>query len=121
MRTKKIIEKYSINSNGIDVEIEIYESEDKYVPTYSISIMNISPTTKLILDKIREEFVSSLDYEEIEQQSQQENIDDLRKKFTISISRLVKKYFPKADEKTKNTLINYLLEENLGFGKIDIY
>ncbi|MCC7574310.1 Flp pilus assembly complex ATPase component TadA [Candidatus Woesearchaeota archaeon] len=119
MRPKKIIQKYSINSNGIDVEVEIYESEDKYVPTYAISIMNITPTTKLILDKIREEFVSSLDYEELEQQKQ-ENIDDLRKKFTLSISRLVKKYFPKSDDKTKNTLINYLLEENLGFGKIDI-
>src|SRR6056297_857999 len=119
MKSKRTLEKYTVMSNGIEVEIEIYESEEKYVPTYSISIMNVSPTTKLILDKIREEFVSNLDYEELEQ-SQQEDVGDLRKKFTATISKLVKKFFPKADEKTKNTLINYLIEENLGFGKLDI-
>lgn len=119
MKAKKVIETYYINSNGIDVEIEISENEDKYVPNYSISIMNISPTTKLILDKIREEFVTSLDYLEVEK-STQEDMEDLRKKFTMNISRLVKKYFPRTDDKTKITLINYLLEENLGLGKIDV-
>ncbi len=119
MRIKRIIDKYVVNSNGVDVEIEISETEEKYVPTYTISIKNITATTKLILDKIREDFVSSLNYAEIEQ-SREEDADHLRKKFTQSISLLVKKYFPKADDKTKNTLINYLLEENLGLGKIDI-
>lgn len=119
MRTKKIIDKYYVNSNGVDVEVEIAETEEKYVPTYAISIKNITATTKLILDKIREEFVSSLNYSEIEH-SQEEDADSLRKKFTENIARLVNKFFPKADEKTKNTLVNYLLEENLGLGKIDI-
>jgi flagellar protein FlaI len=118
MRAKRMLEKYTVISNGIEVEIEIFESEDRYVPTYSVSIMNVSPTTKLILDKIREEFVSNLDHLETDQEKSDEN--DLRKKFTMTIAKLVKKYFPKADEKTKNTLINYLLEENLGFGKLDI-
>ncbi|MFP4567382.1 MAG: type II/IV secretion system ATPase subunit [Candidatus Woesearchaeota archaeon] len=119
MKAKRMLEKYNVTSNGIEVEIEIYEVEDKYVPIYSVSILNVSPTTKLILDKIRGEFVSSLDYQEIEKEKE-ENNDDIRKRFTITIAKLVKKYFPKADEKTKNTLINYLLEENLGFGKLDI-
>lgn len=119
MKAKKMLDKYIINSNGIDVTIEIYEEENKYVPTYAISILNITPTTKIILDKIREEFVSKLDYAELEK-NKQEDINDLRKKFTLSISRLVRKYFPKAEEKTTNALINYLLEENLGFGKLDI-
>ena len=118
MRAKRMLEKYTVISNGIEVEIEIFESEDKYVPTYSVSIMNVSPTTKLILDKIREEFVSNLEHLETDQEKAEEG--DLRKKFTMTIEKLVKKYFPKADEKTKNTLINYLLEENLGFGKLDI-
>lgn len=119
MKAKRVIDKYKINSNGIDVEIEIFELEDKYVPIYSISILNISPTTKIILEKLREEFVSTLDYSELERSSK-ENIDDLRVKFVSTISKLIDKYFPKSDKKTKDMLINYLLEENLGLGKIDM-
>ncbi|MGV8162734.1 MAG: type II/IV secretion system ATPase subunit [Candidatus Nanoarchaeia archaeon] len=116
---KKLLDKYSININGINIQIEIITTEDKYVPSYMVSIMNITDTTKIILEKIREEFVSKLDLMELEQ-SKQEESEDLKRKFTLSIARLIQKYFPESDEKTKNTLINYLLQENLGLGKIDI-
>ena len=116
---KRLLDKYSINANGINVDIEIVSKDDKYVPLYLVSIMNISDTTKIVLEKIREEFISKLDLTEIEQ-SRQEEMDDLKKKFTLSISKLVNKYFPQSDQQTKNALINYLLEENLGLGKLEI-
>jgi flagellar protein FlaI len=116
---KKLLDRYLINSNGINIQIEIVMSEDKYVPSYLVSIMNITDTTKIILEKIREEFVSKLDMTEIEE-SKQEEAEDLKRKFTLSIAKLIQKYFPESDEKTRNTLINYLLQENLGLGKIDL-
>jgi archaeal flagellar protein FlaI len=116
---KKLLDRYTINTNGINIQIEIVSSEEKYVPLYLVSIMNISDTTKIILEKIREEFVSKLDVSEIEE-SKQEESEDLKRKFTLSIAKLIQKYFPQSDEKTRNTLINYLLQENLGLGKIDI-
>ncbi|MFA6073722.1 MAG: ATPase, T2SS/T4P/T4SS family [Candidatus Woesearchaeota archaeon] len=116
---KKLLDKYSINVNGISIQIEIITSDEKYVPIYLVSIMNITDTTKIILEKIREEFVSRLDLTELEHIKQDES-EDLKRKFTLSIAKLIQKYFPESDEKTKNTLINYLLQENLGLGKIDI-
>lgn len=116
---KKLLDRYSINSNGINIQIEIITSEEKYVPLYLVSIMNITDTTKIILEKIREEFVSKLDFQELEE-SKQEETEDLKRKFTLSIAKLIQKYFPQSDEKTRNTLINYLLQENLGLGKIDL-
>ncbi len=116
---KKLLDRYTINTNGINIQVEIVLSEEKYVPLYLVSIMNISDTTKIILEKIREEFVSKLDVSEIEENKQEES-EDLKRKFTLSIARLIQKYFPQSDEKTKSTLINYLLQENLGLGKIDI-
>ncbi|MGV8169404.1 MAG: type II/IV secretion system ATPase subunit [Candidatus Nanoarchaeia archaeon] len=116
---KKLLDRYSIKINGIDIQIEIIYTDEKYVPLYTVSIMNITDTTKIILEKIREEFVSKLDLAEIEE-SKREETEDLKKKFTLSIAKLIQKYFPESDEKTKNTLINYLLQENLGLGKIDI-
>ncbi len=116
---KRLLDKYSLNANGIKVEVEIIQREDRYVPQYILSLTNISDTTKIVLEKIREEFISKLDLEEIER-SRQENIDSMKKKFAVSLSKLISKYFPESDEETRNTLIDYLLEENLGLGKIEL-
>lgn len=116
---RKLIDGYTIKANNIDVEIQIVVDQDKAVPIYLVSITNISETTKIVLEKIREEFISKLDLEEIEN-SRDANEGDLRQKFTTSITKLINKYFPESDTQTKDTLINYLLQENLGLGKLDI-
>lgn len=115
----KLLDKYTVNANNINVDIEILLRDEKPVPVYIVSITNISETTKIVLEKIREEFISKLDLDELEK-SKEENIDSLKEKFTLSITKLINKYFPKSEEKVKLTLINYLLEENLGLGKIEI-
>src|SRR4030043_292217 len=45
---------------------------------------------------------------------------NIRQRFKGEIKKLIYKYFPKADDITANMLINYLIEENLGLGKIEI-
>ena len=116
---KKLLDRYNINVDGIMVSIDVVEDDNLAVPLYIVNLTNISDTTKLILEKIREEFVTTLDYDEIEK-TKQDNFNSLKEKFKDSISKLIDKYFPDATDGTKQTLINYLLEENLGLGKIEI-
>jgi len=116
---KELIDKYTITINNIVVDISIYSEEDRAVPEYVASITNISDATKIILEKIRQEFISKMSLEEIENLEQNELIN-IRQRFKEDIRKLIQKYFPKADENTVNMLINYLIEENLGLGKIEI-
>lgn len=116
---KELIDRYTITVNNIVVDISIYSEQDKPVPEYVVSITNISDATKIILEKIRQEFISKMNLEEIESLEQNELIN-IRQRFKGEIKRLIHKYFPKADDKTTNMLINYLIEENLGLGKIEI-
>lgn len=115
----KLLDKYHIESNDMDVEVEVIAKETKPVPNYNVSITNISENTRLILEKIRQEFISTLDLTEIERTQGGEK-EDLKNKFSGSIKKLIKKYFPDADKSTENALINYLIEENLGLGKVEI-
>ena len=55
---RKLIESYELSVNNIIVDVSIYSDENEPVAIYNISITNISETTKIILEKIREEFVS---------------------------------------------------------------
>ncbi|MFH1649487.1 MAG: ATPase, T2SS/T4P/T4SS family [Candidatus Woesearchaeota archaeon] len=119
MTDTQILDTYTININDIIVQVRIISDDERAVPEYNISITNISDTTKLILEKIRQEFVSRVNVEDLN--SQEYNaFKDIRDQFQHEIKRLIKKYFPKADENATNMLTNYLLEENLGLGKIEV-
>lgn len=112
-----IIDKYQIKINDIVVDINIVMNEDEATPKYIVSLTNISDTTKIVLEKIRQEFISRVDLNELENS---DNSGDIRERFRSEISSLIKKYFPTANEKTANMLVNYIIQENLGLGKIEI-
>lgn len=115
-----IIDKYSIKINDILVDISIETYSDESVPLYRLSISNISPTTKIILEKIRQEFVSRMNLIDLQKFESAEQIVNIQEQFRIEIRELVGRYFPNTSLETANMLINYLLEENLGLGKIEI-
>jgi archaeal flagellar protein FlaI len=119
----RLIDNYQISVNNIVVDIHIEEGVEDLVPRYSISIANISETTKLILEKIRQEFITKLDtitLEQIEGSDDSGSFDALRVQFEREIRNLIKKYFPDVPKESEDMLVNYLLEENLGLGKIEI-
>lgn len=116
---KNLLDKYRIAVNGINIDVEIIAYEEKPVPNYLINVSNITATTKIILEKIRQEFISGLDFQELEK-SKSDDFENLKSKFRTTLLKLLNKYFPDSDDRTKKTLLNYLLEENLGLGKIDL-
>ncbi len=114
---KNIIDKYTVKVRDILVGIEIIRDEEKPVPLYKVDILNLSDATKVILEKIRQEFISSIDLSDLDIIESEE---DLKKRFKKEIDSLVYKYFPGIDDETHKMLVNYLIEESIGLGKIDI-
>ncbi|MBI3035051.1 CpaF family protein [Candidatus Woesearchaeota archaeon] len=113
---EKIIDAYELNVNDIVVDVSITAREEEPVPLYRISITNISDTTKIILEKIRDEFVM----EETKTLSENASVYDIQEQFKEKILKLLAKYFPNADKKTMDMLINYILQQNIGLGNLDI-
>ncbi|MDP3764886.1 MAG: ATPase, T2SS/T4P/T4SS family [Nanoarchaeota archaeon] len=112
----RIIDAYELNVNNIVVDVSIMTKEDETVPIYIISITNISDTTKIILEKIRDEFIA----EETKTLSEEASVYDIQEQFKEKILKLLAKYFPNADRKTMDMLINYILQQNIGLGNLDI-
>lgn len=115
-RGEKLIDAYELNVNDIVVDVAIKSKEDEPVSIYTVSITNISDTTKIILEKIRDEFVA----EETKILSEETSISNIQEQFKEKILKLLAKYFPNADRKTMDMLINYILQQNIGLGNIDI-
>ena len=115
-RGDKVIDAYSLNVNDIIVDVSIMQKADEPVLSYSISITNISDTTRIILEKIRDEFVA----QETRDIKEDASISTIQEQFKDSILKLLAKYFPNADSKTMDMLINYILQQNIGLGNIDL-
>jgi archaeal flagellar protein FlaI len=117
--TPKTLESYKINISGIVVDVTIYTDETESVPIYSISVLNISQATNVVLNKLREEFVSRISVGAI-QFSEDAGVEDIKEKFKEEIVLLIKKYFPNIDERTSDLLINHVIQQNVGLGNIEI-
>ena len=115
---RKLIDSYELSVNDIIIDISIYSDAKEAVPIYNISVTNISETTKIILEKIREEFV----FQETQPLGEGEAYEasNIQDQFKKSILVLLRKYFPTANKKTMDMLINYILQQNIGLGNIDI-
>ncbi|MCH8067112.1 MAG: CpaF family protein [Nanoarchaeota archaeon] len=114
---KQLMDSYELTVNDIIIGISIYSDESEPVPIYNISITNISETTKIILEKIREEFVVQQTKTPEEESFEASNIQN---RFKKGIAVLLRKYFPTANKKTMDMLINYILQQNIGLGDIEI-
>ncbi|MCA9478303.1 MAG: CpaF family protein [Nanoarchaeota archaeon] len=114
-----VLDKYSLKVNDVVIEVEIVRYRHQPVPRYLVSITNISDTTKLVLEKIRQDFIQKVDFSAI-QNFESNDLERIQERFRKEIKELLHRYFPDIDAKTENMLVNYIIEENLGFGKVDI-
>ncbi|MFH1133039.1 MAG: ATPase, T2SS/T4P/T4SS family [Nanoarchaeota archaeon] len=112
------LDNYKLNVNDVIVSVDIFRNTDGF-SFYYIAIKNLSPTTNVILQKIRDEFVSKINVGEITI-GDDEDPDKIKERFRNEILVLIKKYFPNTDKKTADLLMNQILRQNIGLGDIEI-
>jgi len=116
---KQLIQSYNLNVNNIVVGVSIISVDTEPVPLYEISITNISDMTKLILEKIREEFISQ-ETITLRHKEDTPEASNIQEQFKKSVSVLLKKYFPNVSKETMDMLMNYVLQQNIGLGHLEI-
>jgi flagellar protein FlaI len=116
---EEVLDNYELKLHKMLVNIKVSMKETDFVPSYIISLTNISTTTKIILEKIREEFISSTGASNFELETKNSK-GAVKEQFVKEISFLLNKYFPNASKETKDMLISYLIEQNLGLGHLEI-
>ncbi len=112
------LDSYKINVEGQLIDVNIFTSIEGF-SHYYISIQNITTSTNIVLEKIKEEFISKINVGKIDFTSEglAQSVKDA---FRKEIFFLIKRYFPGADKKTSDLLINQLIRQNIGLGDIEI-
>jgi archaeal flagellar protein FlaI len=115
----QVRDQYVIQVNDIVVSISILDDDKESVPLYLTSLSNISDMTKIILEKIRQEFISQVNLGSIHFEENAE-IVKIKDMFKHEVRHLLKKYFPNLEKKTEDMLLNYLISQDLGLGDLEI-
>ncbi len=116
---EELLSEYEFYSDKIPVKVKIFRNNIDFVPLYEISISSISKATEFILEKIRKELIKEVNLGIIDIASyNKQGLAEQR--FKETISNLIKKHFPDADEKTTEFLVAYLIQKSLGMGNVEI-
>ena len=115
----KLIATYDFISDMIPITIKIYKKKGEFVPIYDVSISSISKNTEIILEKIREELTTQVNLGMVDILVTKDT-GIIEQKFIDTITNLINKHFPDADERTANFLKSYLIQRSLGLGSIEI-
>ncbi|MBN2368627.1 type II/IV secretion system ATPase subunit [Candidatus Woesearchaeota archaeon] len=106
-------------SKNIPIKIAIIVSKEEFVPIYTVSISEISRTTELILEKIRQQLVKEVSLGIVEL-TDVKKYEQTEEKFKKTIEILINKYFPDMEDEKKGFLITYLIQKSLGLGNLEI-
>lgn len=112
------MDSYEITIEHEMIHIEIFRDVKGYM-FYNISVRNISRNTKIILHKIRDEFISKISDGRIDL-NQEVSGSDIKERFREEILILIKKYFPNTDQRTSELLVSELIRQNIGMGDVEI-
>ncbi len=115
----KVIDSYKFMSLNIPVQVTVAKTRADYVPVYSLDVAAISKTTKIILERIREELIKAvnLGIVDIRDAKRRDAIDT---KFADTILKLITRYFPDASKDEKQFMTTYLIQRSLGMGTLEI-
>ncbi|HLC50077.1 MAG TPA: ATPase, T2SS/T4P/T4SS family [Candidatus Nanoarchaeia archaeon] len=119
IKKEDILTTYDFVSESIPITITIHKKKGEFIPLYNVSISSISKNTEIILEKIREELTTQVNLGMVDILSTKDT-GIIEQRFTDTITNLISKHFPDADEKTASFLTSYLIQRSLGLGSIEI-
>ncbi|MBI4151046.1 type II/IV secretion system ATPase subunit [Candidatus Woesearchaeota archaeon] len=117
-RESGILDTYQFVANQLTITVTIQRVPDSYVPVYHLNTRSISPTTELVIERIRQDLISTVELGPVDI-AEQKDPNALQKRFDDTVQKLVRKYFPDTDDKTISFLHALVMQRSFGLGELD--
>ncbi len=111
------LKEYTINADGIDVEVRI--SKGDIINEYQITIPQINTATLALLDSVRQEMLKETRIK-IEEIFDIAAIKKLKSNFTSQARKVLERKMPGIDRNASDILIALLIHNTLGLGKLEV-
>jgi len=112
----KEIEKYEVKSDNIKTEVRIMS--DGGLKTYELSIPELEPATKALIEEVKAELVSDVQVTTAEILDPK-IVNVLKDKFAFKAMKMLKKKLPNLKDEIATYFTGVLMQEMLGLGDVD--
>ncbi len=115
----KLLNEYDITSERIPLNVKIIKPTGGYTPVYDVYLPDIGEGTRLVLEKVRTEITGEVGIRgrEVLDLQLQKRVEE---KFRTSTISKLNKYIPGIKSDTRDVLIDYLIDDMLGLGKLEL-
>lgn len=114
----KVLESYFFNSESIPVNVKITRSPSDFVPNYSLFIPGLGEGTRIVLNTLKAELVTSVKLS-VSEMLDPKKAKEVKEKFTKKAVLILSKHFPNLSDSTKMVLASYLIQNTLGLGDLE--
>src|SRR3989344_891854 len=114
---REILESYKVQCEDVSVDVKIVGGLGKSI-TYQVSISEISEATLALLDEVRNILITEVQIS-AKEIIDPKIVDTLKERFRKKASDILVSKLTAIDTQTKDFLINHLIREMLGLGKIE--
>ncbi|MFH0874947.1 MAG: ATPase, T2SS/T4P/T4SS family [archaeon] len=114
----KTLDFYSITVSDIPLQIQIYAQKGHPVPYYHLSLLNITPETKLTIEKLRDKIITEISFDLVSKKNKDQE-KEIKEQFKKKITEILKKNFPEIDEQSYHLLSNYVVITSLGLAELE--
>lgn len=116
---KALMESYSLNVEGMKIDVRISQEPNSYVPLYSIKIPGLAEGTKIILDtQIKGELVGEVKID-ISELLDIRKSAKVKEQFFSKASKVLLRHFPSLSHENLRILSAYLMQYTLGLGDLE--
>ena len=114
---EKILDQYSINADGIPVNIRLIQARD-FVPLYELTIPGLGEGTKLVLNTLKGELITEVKLD-VSELINPRLAQAVKRKFEDKALRLLERHFMTLSDESKRILASYLIQQMLGLGELE--
>jgi len=115
---EKVLESYKVKSIETEIEVSILEREKEFVRIYFINFPEFGEGTEAVLKNLKRSLITDSTIQ-ADKMMDPKFVDSLKEKFQEKAEKILERELPKISEGSKSILIDLLLEEMLGLGKLE--
>ncbi len=117
--TAQLLDTYTLDVEGMKVEVRIARKADVYVPFYEIKIPGLAEGTRIILDtQIKGELIGEVNVDITELLDARKN-KYVRDQFFSKTTKVLLRHFPSLTQENLRILSAYMMQYTLGLGDLE--
>jgi flagellar protein FlaI len=115
---ERVIKRYKIKGETLEVEVNILDSREKFVKEYVLNMPEFGTGTRALLEEIKSKIVMGVAVN-AEKMLETKFMESVKEKFRWKAAEMLKREAPNIDDAARYALTEMLINEMAGLGKLE--